>query len=417
MSWISEPDANATSPFARARVPAPSLIDKLLREVEADPSVVVDSGTVEAYCRRLVEAARLLENAPLISHPIDRVESFHYLLLMTAYAVESSVLSHDPREPMWTAPPQYHLLDWGAASPDGVYRRAMVRDDLTYRVWGRVGNAKYFSMDFRESNPMVTLMRPELDLDDDGNFAFFLGGEPRDRCWFPMHPGTSGITTREFFDDWIGAERSRLRIECLDREPAPRPEYDPARVAAEFDVLSDWILEGGVRHWMKKSTELEREAPNAFFPLLGRADTQLPVVSSGIWKLAPDEALVVELPDPEATFWAYQLASSLWHTLDYANRTTSLNQAQLEPDADGLYRVVVSARDPGVRNWLDTMGLRRGILILRFCGAKRATVPTTRRVRVTDVLAELPGTPRCTAGERRAQIAERREGVAHMVCD
>jgi hypothetical protein len=272
-------------------------------------------------------------------------------------------------------------------------------------------------MDFRQSRPMVTIMRPDLELDAEGNFEIFIGGEPRDGQWWPLHPGTSGLTTREFFDDWLGAERSRLRIECLDGGTAPRPEYNAARVAAEFDVVSDWILEGAIRFWQKKSTELEGTALNAFLPELGRTETKLPVVTTGLWKLAPDEALIIEVPDPEADFWAFQLASSLWHTLDYANRFTSINQAQAQPDPDGVFRIVLAHRDPGVHNWLDAMDLERGIIIIRFCGAQSASVPATRLVKVADVFDELPDTRRCTPGDRHAQLAARREGVAHMVCD
>jgi hypothetical protein len=264
---------------------------------------------------------------------------------------------------------------------------------------------------------MVTIMRSDLEVDGDGNFEIFIGGEQRDRQWWPLHPGAVGLTTREFFDDWSRAERSTLRIECLDGKTAPRVEYNTARVAAEFDVVSDWILEGAIRFWINKSTELEEIASNAFHPELGRTETQLPIVATGIWRLAADEALIIEVPDPHADFWAFQLASSLWHTLDYANRFTSINQFQAVPDSDGVFRVVLSHRDPGVHNWLDAMDLERGIIILRLCGARNASVPTTRLIKVEDVQSALARSVRCTPDERRKQLTERREGVSHMICD
>jgi hypothetical protein len=417
VSWISEPDPIATSPFAQVQMPSSALIDKLLREVGDAPGVTLDEHTVEIYGQRLAEAARLLQDCPLTTNPVDRTESFHYLLLMTAYAVEAAITNHDPFEPMWSAPGQFHLVDWGAASPDGVYRRAMVRDDCAYRVWGRLGNASYFSMDFRQSRPAITAVTSDLELDDDRNFEIYIGGKSRDRQWWPLQPGTTGLTTREFFDDWLLAERSRLRIECLEKGTIPRSEYNAARVAAGFDVVSDWILEAAIRFWIKRSTALEEIATNSFDPGLERTETMLPAVTSGLWKLAPDEALIIEIPEPEADFWAIQLASSLWHTLDYANRFTSLNQAQAQPDRDGVFRFVLSHRDPGAQNWLDAMSLERGIMIVRFCGAQEPSVPRTRLVKVSNVLEELPGGRRCTPEERGAQLAKRRDGIAHMVCD
>ncbi len=417
MSSANKPGVDPISVFASAQMPSSALIDKFFREVEDSPGVTLDEGTVEIYGRRLKEAARLLKDYALTANPMDRAESFRYLLLMTAYAVETAITNHDALHPMWSGPGQLHLLDWGAASPDGIYRRAMVRDDCTYRVWGQLGNASYFSLDFRQSNPKVTLTRSDIEVDVDNNFEVFLGGDSRKGQWFPLYPGTSGITTREFFDDWRGAKRSRLRIECLDHGSGPPFEYNPARTAAAFDVVSDWILEAGVRFWMNRSTELEGKALNRFSPELARTETNLPVTSTGLWRLESDEALVIEFQDPMADFWGLQLASSLWHTLDYANRLTSINQAQLDPDQDGVFRVVISHRDPGLYNWLDSMGLEHGIMILRLCGAAHATVPATRLLKSADITDELRGARRCSPDERQAQFTDRREGVAHMVCD
>lgn len=405
------------SPFADARMPSSALIDKLLRSVADDPDTVLDEHTLDQFCRSLSESARVLSECTLTTNPVDRAESFRYLLTMAAYAVDAGLLNTDPLEPMFSQPYRLHLLDWGAASPDGVYRRAMVRDDRSYRVHGRLGNASYFSLDVRQSSPACTILRDDLDVDSGGNFEVFLGGPAREERWWPLHPGASGVVTREFFDDWLGARRSHLRIECLDGETAPRPEHRASRVAAEFDLVGDWILEGAVRFWIDRSLQLEQRSTNRFDPELARTDTKLPVTTTGLWCLAPDEALIVELTDPDAAFWGLQLATSLWHTLDYANRLTTINSAQAHRDPDGVYRIVVAGSDPGIHNWLDTTGLERGVLILRFCGANRPSPPLTRVVEISRVTDELPGALRCTAHERRTQVAARREGVAHLILD
>ena len=96
---------------------------------------------------------------------------------------------------------------------------------------------------------------------------------------------------------------------------------------------------------------------------------------------------------------------------------TTHNIAQAHRDRDGSYRFAVSAADPGVFNWLDTMGLGCGVLILRFCRAANAVPPRTTVVKLTEIANALPATRPCTPEERRAQIAERREGVARMICD
>ena len=402
---------------APTRVPSSAVLEKALREIADAPDAGLDEHTVDVLCDRLRASARLLSEFPLTTNPIDRAESFRYLLTMVAYAVDAALLNSDPLEPMFSQPYRLHLLDWGGASPDSVYRRAMVRDDRTYRLHGRLGNAKYLSIDFRQGSPARTLMRADLDAGVDGSFEVFLGGAPREAHWWPLADGTSGLVVREFFDDWRAAERSFLRIDCLDGEQAPRPEHNRRRVAAEFDLIGDWVLEGAIRYWVDQSTELARDAKNGFLPDLYRGDTKLPVTTFGWWDLQPDEALIVTLRDPEAEFWGLHLVTSLWHTLDYANRLTTFNQAQAARHADGMFWFVVAAEDPGIFNWLDTTGLERGVIILRYCGAANAVPPQATVVKVADIAAALPDTRRCTPDERRTQIAERREGVAHMLLD
>lgn len=398
-------------------MPSSALIEKLLRDVPSARDTVLDERTVQGLCNRLEETARLLSELSLTTNPIDRAESFRYLLTMVAYAIDAGLLNADPLEPMFSQPYRLHLLDWGGASPDSLYRRAMVRDDRSYRVHGRLGNARYFSIDFRQSVPACTITRDELDVADDGGFEIFVGGERRDQGWWPLHEGTSGLVVREFFDDWQAARRSVLRIDCLDGDRAPRPEHNSARVAAEFDLIGDWVLEGAVRYWAEQSLPLAANAKNGFFTDLRRGDTKLPVTTFGWWDLTPDQGLIVELRDPEADFWGLHLVTSLWHTLDYANRLTTHNIAQAHRDDDGIYRFVISAEDPGIFNWLDTTGLERGVVIVRFVRATAAVPPTARAIELSAVATELPATRRCTPDERRIQISERREGVAHMLLD
>ena len=112
-----------------------------------------------------------------------------------------------------------------------------------------------------------------------------------------------------------------------------------------------------------------------------------------------------------------QLADLWFSSLEYANRQTSLTTAQARPSADGAFRFVVCGEDPGVANWLDTTGRRRGVLLLRYDGTGRTTFPEQEHPRAEVVpLAALqahlpPDTPRSAPGERAAALAARRRHV------
>ena len=60
----------------------------------------------------------------------------------------------------------------------------------------------------------------------------------------------------------------------------------------------------------------------------------------------------------------------LWNrylqTYDYVHRSVSLNRAQTQLDADGWFTVVISNRNPGVANWIDTEGKWFGLVFWRF---------------------------------------------------
>jgi len=70
-----------------------------------------------------------------------------------------------------------------------------------------------------------------------------------------------------------------------------------------------------------------------------------------------DEALILEAKVPaRCTYWSVILTNEIYETTDWYNHQGSLNGSQLRVDDDGIIRVVISAKDPGVPNWLDTAG-------------------------------------------------------------
>lgn len=73
-------------------------------------------------------------------------------------------------------------------------------------------------------------------------------------------------------------------------------------------------------------------------------------------------------------------------------------------NADGSITWIISPDDPGVWNWLDTDGLSRGMLAIRWQGGALTEDPV-REVRVVR-LADI--TPDITPGERVAQLRERK---------
>jgi hypothetical protein len=204
-----------------------------------------------------------------------------------------------------------------------------------------------------------------------------------------MEPDTSSLIVRQTFQDRANERIADLHIERLGgaRTPAPvTPAFidrglqaAAAYVAGTASIFAEWA-EGFARH--------KNELP-LFDPAIAAAAHGDPniVYYHGYFELADDEALVIELVPPACEYWNFQLNNHWMESLDYRYHTIALNHFGAKARPDGAVRLVVAPRDPGVPNWLDTAGHRRGTMCLRWVGAKEHPAPRTRVAKLVDVAA------------------------------
>jgi hypothetical protein len=110
------------------------------------------------------------------------------------------------------------------------------------------------------------------------------------------------------------------------------------------------------------------------------------VYSMAPFVVKPGEALVIRGRFPKCRFSNVVLWNRYLQTLDYANRTSSLNRKQVKLESDGSFKIVVAGSDPGVPNWLDTEGRPFGMMFWRFMLPEEEIAPlTTKLVPMADV--------------------------------
>ncbi|MBV9841535.1 MAG: hypothetical protein JOY99_08410 [Sphingomonadaceae bacterium] len=129
-----------------------------------------------------------------------------------------------------------------------------------------------------------------------------------------------------------------------------------------------------------------------------------------IFDMAPDEAIIVEVEAPRAVYWSYSIADIWYQTPDYSYHQSSLNGAQGRMDSVGRFRVVMARDDPGIANWIDTVGLTQGMVNFRFYMPIDDYVPKpiVTRVKGAAVRAHLPAdTPLVGPDERKRILAAR----------
>ena len=248
-----------------------------------------------------------------------------------------------------------------------------------------------------------------LAVDADGRFEVWLGGAERAGNWLPLDRDARWLLVREYFVDWDREAPASLAIERVGTGAAAAP----AAAADAIARAGDW-MEATARYWNEWVADLRAAYVPGQLAIARRYEGGADDILYGNdwFALGDDEALVIETDVPDARYWAFQLVDACFRSLDWANHQTSLNHRQAKPDPDGRVRIVVAHRDPGIANWLDTTGLREGVLQYRFIWTRTAPQPTAHVVPIGALRDALPsGLAGVSAAERSAAIASRRRGA------
>jgi hypothetical protein len=348
--------------------------------------------------------------------PMDTASGFRHLLVLLGVGIDELLRRGLDRVPAVKPSGMDAAYKWGMECPDCIYLGSALKGGSTYRLWGNRGSARYVGLQVMAgmgstSNALID----DFELGPNGEFEIILSAEPHIGNWLPLDEHATMLVVRHFFYDWEYEVPVTMSIESLSggANIEERPEEEArATIARQVIALGDF-LEENLKFFLSFSNP---EAPNTFLPPLdgtamGAAAENRPVIGS--WKLAPDEALIIEVTPPEGLYWSYSLGNVWWETIDYGNRQSSLNGHQAVVDDDGKVRVVVAHQDPGVANWLDTAGHSEGPIILRCVRTETAPVPTTRLVPFDRLVEELPsGTRRISLSQRAEAINIRRKAVS-----
>lgn len=370
---------------------------------------------------RLVAQTREAEDAQL------RRELYRaaFSALATGYM---SLLLTDPEHPDFM-PFTGQLLNLLGPNPDDVYYMAPIDDAGSYRISGYRGTVHAIVFQFAGGtfvprgdgrNLGTTYANHDVDtlhIRKDGTFDVVVSRErPRDwkGDWWPLPPQTTYVMVRQIAYDWVKEVDGRLAIERLDT-PAIKPRPSAEQIDANLRQLAAWT-ENYVAISNRFVKAFGQKAPTNAVGFINFADDGgMPNQKylEGLFDLQPDEALILETEVPkQCQYWSFQLTDERWTSYDWINRQISINGHQARLDKDGKFRAVISAQDPGVPNWLDTAGLRRGVIQGRWKQCSSTPLPVTTKIKIADLRGNLPSdTPVVTAEARDAAIRVRRKAA------
>jgi hypothetical protein len=306
---------------------------------------------------------------------------------------------------------------WGIDNPDSVYRVIPISGDERYEIHGRVGKHRmtenYFTLWDAQMGTVDVLNGRTMQVDSDGSFTITVDADPANGR--PNHVQTSPAAhefyVRDVLLDWGRDDPNHLDVQRLGGPPGT-----PAHTLDEQAEATAAMMAYFANFTGKLSHGVYKMPPN-HFDLAWSADKvgamRNQVYVMGRFELAPDEAFVVDLSDGGAEYFTVPLSNIWGTTLDIVDGTGSLNKAQSVANPDGTYTYVVSPIDPGLANWIDSDGLREGIITLRMAefgeaGPREDLGARGRVVKLDRLDAETPTLQPVSPVERAAQLAERR---------
>lgn len=344
---------------------------------------------------------------------------------------------------LYAAPRRWHGYTmpgsrWYADNVDTFYRTLRIDEDSAYEINVRVGKTlpsqltfmvynwlQHDGTDPRNDVPLGTLTITENTppRNPDGTITLTVGPEPANGRLnhLQLKPGAKQVLAREIRGDGslpavkLAVKRTRgsakvKSLEALAEEAAgliASGVKATINISVGFGHLSEnkpgelrvrWIEETG-----SKDQKLSTDEP------LG-PDRALGFLTSFLFNLREDEALVLTLNMLGAQYLSINSYRPFILSPEHVNRTSSLNNYQTKKNPDGSITFVFARKDPGVYNWIDSGGIPYGIVAVRWqtltnpvSGTLKNAMQVIKVVKIADLRQELPPTTVWVTPEQRSE--------------
>jgi hypothetical protein len=357
---------------------------------------IIDGTVWHEFCDRLKASGDAILRDSTPGDAFTRAEGFRYLTRVLRAGLDGYLEHGDPRRPAFF---QFsnELIKIGNDNPDNLYHNTTIDGRYDYRITGNRGTVPYLSMGTKRGGYQATGgMEPtgqvefdQLEIAPDGSFELIMSAKEQKGNWLPMQPDSNMMIVRQTFQDRAKEVPATYEIECIGESPDTKLDVDSFErkmmaavnfVSNTANIFVDW-MDIYAKHINQLPSDDQERCQAA------GGDRTIHYLQ-GYWKLAPDEALVIEAKKiPNCASWNFQLSDYWMESLDYANYKVHVNKHTAVYEDDGSVRIVVAHEDPGAGypNWLTTQGHNEGGMLFRWIEADEHPPVETRVVKLSEL--------------------------------
>jgi hypothetical protein len=347
------------------------------------------------FCDALKTAGHMVDRFGDEPTDLDRSEWYRFMTRLARNGFERYVENCEPDRPRLRDAPWRQGINFQSPDQDHLLAE-FVDGSHAYRITGHRGTIPYFVIaswtakqprdigardwaplafeGLKEFDPATLqttgfLQSDAIDFDADGNFEVIVSQTPQPRNWLRITPDCVGLLVRNVYHERAKETPPVMRIERLD-QPQPRPVL-PEEVSENLAKTGQMVLGYAelVRSWwqdnLAKRPNRLRFSQATYLSNGGVADRHF---AFGVWQVPEDNALVCQFTPPDCEYWIFQLCNMWQENLDnYEDGQGYVTKFTARHETDGLVRVVIAARNPGVPgNWIDPFGHVKGGFGLRL---------------------------------------------------
>jgi hypothetical protein len=432
MSLSTDASALFTDPdFFLSELNPTATVDQ--RDLEALALQVVQSPTIVDAQAQATLRFKIMAGSDIPAEALENIDekmhewAYHYVInALNSDSNYPKVLGHGygpPHDWLGMQVPGCRGLGTGE-NPDNHYSFIPVDGHSRFELYGKVSGEPvgdcpmFITSNLSQSMNVAWLDWREVPIADDGTFVVSMGPDPADGR--PNHLQTTLDSKYLFIRDgrqhWDQVPNA-YRIRRIDPPTAPPLSLEQLTEVARRFIIDDvpanyWFKQ--MVGFLEPNTISDPDQSSA----VGGMQTQK--LLRGRLSLAHDEAYVLTLDPGGSDYWVLTLYDWWLMSGNFWSKTSCLNDTQSVANADGTYTYVFSISDPGVHNWVDTLGMHETLFLQRWQllprDSDRDNLPwaggspsgSGRLVKLSQLRDVLPQeTKWVSPQEREAQLAER----------